>query len=312
MYTFLCPCIWIWSKENLLLWIRYTYAIKSLLENYRVMDLNVTPNTGINTYIFIAGCCSRFCLAGHPIFILQQLRTICPTRIRYHYFDYTRKLWLHVRYHDIQYIPRNMHTFFALLCFVVVIHWLVFPYPSGLLHWHCGNLTIAPVPAKQPWWIWINTSCKFIMNDCITTTKQSTTKPCAYFLGYTVEALSELLFRCEEAGHQWIALTKGSVIRSFGVSLLLILKGCWKENSPLIRDAMTLVWCNCAWNKWLASACVLCVSSTQQFIYTVYAFWFDNLRPGDGYKHGGTRSSLDRIMAWRCIWHNAVMLSIRP
>ena len=86
----------------------------------------------------------------------------------------------------IQYIPRNMHTVFALLCFVVVIHWLIFPYPSDLLHWHCGNLTIAPVPAKQPWWIWLNTSCEFIMNDCITTTKQSTTKPCAYFLGYTV------------------------------------------------------------------------------------------------------------------------------
>ena len=86
----------------------------------------------------------------------------------------------------LQYIPRNMHTVFALLCFVVVIHWLIFPYPSGLLHWHCGNLTIAPVPAKQPWWIWINTSCEFIMNDCITTTKQNTTKPYAYFLGYTV------------------------------------------------------------------------------------------------------------------------------
>ena len=79
----------------------------------------------------------------------------------------------------VQYIPRNMHTVFALLCFVVVIHWLIFPYPSGLLHWHS-------VPAKQPWWIWINTSCEFIMNDCITTTKQSTTKPCAYFLGYTI------------------------------------------------------------------------------------------------------------------------------
>ena len=79
-----------------------------------------------------------------------------------------------------------MHTVFVLLCFVVVIHWLIFPYPSGLLHWHCGNLTIAPMPAKQPWWIWINTACEFIMNDCITTTKQSTTKPCAYFLGYTV------------------------------------------------------------------------------------------------------------------------------
>ena len=87
---------------------------------------------------------------------------------------------------NVQYIPRNMHTVFALLCFVVVIHWLIFPYPSGLLRWHCGNLTIAPVPAKQPWWIWINTSCEFIMNDSITTTKQSTTKPCVYFLGYTV------------------------------------------------------------------------------------------------------------------------------
>ena len=86
----------------------------------------------------------------------------------------------------VQYTPRNRHTFFALLCFVVVIHWLIFPYPSGLLHWHCGNLTIAPVPAKQTWWIWINTSCEFIMNNCITTTKQSTTKPCAYFLGVTV------------------------------------------------------------------------------------------------------------------------------
>ena len=81
-----------------------------------------------------------------------------------------------------------MHTVLALLCFVVVIHWLIFPYPSGLLHWHCGNLTIAPVPAKQPWWIWINTSCEFIKNNCITTTKQSTTKPCAYFLGYTAAA----------------------------------------------------------------------------------------------------------------------------
>ena len=52
----------------------------------------------------------------------------------------------------VQYIPRNMHTVFALLCFVVVIHWLIFPYPSGLLNWHCGNLTIAPVPAKHISW----------------------------------------------------------------------------------------------------------------------------------------------------------------
>ena len=105
----------------------------------------------------------------------------------------------------VQYIPRNMHTIFALLCFVVVIHWLIFLYPSGLLHWHCGNLTIAPVPAEQPWWIWINTSCEFIMNDCITTTKQSTTKPCAYFLGYTVCVHCNLyVLHIETWVHIWV------------------------------------------------------------------------------------------------------------
>ena len=79
-----------------------------------------------------------------------------------------------------------MHTVLALLCFVVVIHWLIYPYPSGFLHWHCGNLKIVPVPVKQPWWIWVNSSYELDMNDYITTTKQSTTKPCAYLLGYTV------------------------------------------------------------------------------------------------------------------------------
>ena len=121
--------------------------------------------------------------------VKKELHRICINDDKYADLHDWEKLfsWCYQWWHPLQqYIPRNMHTVFALLCFVVVIHWLVFPYPSGLLHWHCGNLTIAPVPAKQPWWIWINTSCEFIMNDCITTTKQSTTKPCAYFLGYTV------------------------------------------------------------------------------------------------------------------------------
>ena len=120
---------------------------------------------------------------GLAIFVAHRdsfvdIRTWCSSR-RWRSNSTTHKA-------DVQCIPRNMHTVFALLCFVVVIHWLIFPHPSGLLHWHCGNLTIAPVSAKQPWWIWINTSCEFIMNDCVTTTKQSTTKPCAYLLGYTV------------------------------------------------------------------------------------------------------------------------------
>ena len=119
------------------------------------------------------------------------------------------KILLHV-----QYIPRNMHTVFALLCFVVVIHWLIFPYPPGLLHWHCGNLTIAPVPAKQPWWIWINTSRKFIMNDCITITKQSTTKPCAFFLGYTVQWMSRF------SNPHWYSLSSHNMSQYWPSSML--------------------------------------------------------------------------------------------
>ena len=77
-------------------------------------------------------------------------------------------------------ISQEICTRFLLCC---VLLWL---YIDWFSHIHQAYLTIAPVPAKQPWWIWINASCEFIMNDCITTTKQSTTKPCAYFLVYTV------------------------------------------------------------------------------------------------------------------------------
>ena len=120
-----------------------------------------------------------------------------------------------------------MHTVFALLCFVVVIYWLIFPYPSGLLHWHCGNLTIAPVPAKQPWWIWINTSLEFIMNDCITITKQSTTKPSAYFLGYTVYVPT--------LGHHWF---------SSWLSPLSVPKLLFRQLNPKEQISCKLEWNN--------------------------------------------------------------------
>ena len=58
---------------------------------------------------------------------------------------------------SIQYIPRIMHTAFALLCFVVVIHWLIFPYPSGLLHWHCGpSASKATLMNMDKYFMWIH------------------------------------------------------------------------------------------------------------------------------------------------------------
>ena len=139
-------------------------------------------------------------------------------------------------YVDVQYIPRNMHTVFALLCFVVVIHWLIFPYPSGLLHWHCGNLTIAPVPAKQPWWIWIYTSCEFIINDCITTTKQSTTKPCAYFLGYTVHLVLLKLLSIAKSLLYFITATRDFyTLFLLRIEQKIIHKNYHKENTETVE-----------------------------------------------------------------------------
>ena len=133
-----------------------------------------------------------------------------------------------------------MHTVTALLCFVVVIHWLIFPYPSGLLHWHCGNLTIAPVSAKQPWWIWINTSCEFIMNDCITTTKQSTTTPCAYFLGYTVRITGICLAEHNIPSFWSRTLLSQSVAMNLSVILTFCLSIAFKIVTSRPVSAMTV------------------------------------------------------------------------
>ena len=61
--------------------------------------------------------------------------------------------------------PINHLYDFVLCCYVVdvssVLSRSVYPYHSGLLHWHWGNHMIAPVPVKLPWMIWVkHTSTK--------------------------------------------------------------------------------------------------------------------------------------------------------
>ena len=53
--------------------------------------------------------------------------------------------------------------------------WCIFPYSSGLFHWHWGNRMIAPVQVKQPWRIWVKLT--------ITKLQQNTTarEPWSYF-----------------------------------------------------------------------------------------------------------------------------------
>ena len=55
-----------------------------------------------------------------------------------------------------------MHTVFALLCFVVVIHWLIFPYPSGftsLALWQsndCPCASKATLMNMDKYFMWIH------------------------------------------------------------------------------------------------------------------------------------------------------------
>ena len=110
------------------------------------------------------------------VLILWMLEDVFMTHINKEYKVYHKKY---------------AHGFcFAVLC---CGYTLIFPYPSGLLYWHCGNLTIAPVPAKQPWWIWINTSCEFIINDCITKNKAKHNKTLSIFLGIYCTRFDNLL-----------------------------------------------------------------------------------------------------------------------
>ena len=59
------------------------------------------------------------------------------------------------------------------MAIVCVLLWLgtgrFYPYPSGLLHWHWGNLPIAPAPVKHPWRIWVNDLHESSKSDVITT-----------------------------------------------------------------------------------------------------------------------------------------------
>ena len=71
---------------------------------------------------------------------------------------------------EIQYFPRNMHTILALLCFSVVWCQSVLPISFRVTSQALGQ-SIAPVPVKQPWRIWVNSSHEYICIDDIATTK---------------------------------------------------------------------------------------------------------------------------------------------
>ena len=91
---------------------------------------------------------------------------------------------------DLQYISQNIRTTSCALFSCGYIGsrfvWSIYPYYSGLLHWHWGNHTIAPVPMKQPWRVWVNKCNGFTQKYCVTTVKQRTPQLCVYYMRYSL------------------------------------------------------------------------------------------------------------------------------
>ena len=97
------------------------------LPPYPLMDNQL--NTGCAWISRDLNIISRYFIKGphvvHSALWWECYGLLCQNSNNIHIYDF---------FMCVQYIPRNMHTVFALLCFVVVIHWLIFRYPSGLLH----------------------------------------------------------------------------------------------------------------------------------------------------------------------------------
>ena len=130
-------------------------------------------------------------------FSFRMNLTICEvsverSTIRWKYVFMDVKKTFKVAQGSIQYIPRNMHTVFALLCFVVVIHWLIFPVSirlTSLALWQsndCPSASKATLMNMDKYFMWIHYErlhnhnkakhnkavCKFLGIYCKTTLKK--------------------------------------------------------------------------------------------------------------------------------------------
>ena len=100
----------------------------------------------------------------------------------------------HSRHSELQNIIDKKHTVypkkyahaFVVLCFVVVMQSFIMNSYEVFIHihqgWFAGTGAIVRLPQCQ----WSKPDGYGKISQCITTTKHSKQKPCAYFLGYTV------------------------------------------------------------------------------------------------------------------------------
>ena len=88
--------------------------------------------------------------------------------------------------------PKKYAHGFVVLCFVVVMQSFIMNSHEVFIHIHQGCFAGTGAIVRLPQCQWSKPDGYGKISQCITTTKHSKAKPCAYFLGYTV--------------HQWLSV----------------------------------------------------------------------------------------------------------
>ena len=84
--------------------------------------------------------------------------------------------------------PKKYAHGFVVLCFVVVMQSLIMNSHEVFIHIHQGCFAGSGAIVRLPQCQWSKPDGYGKISQCITTTKHTKVKPCAYFLGYTVGA----------------------------------------------------------------------------------------------------------------------------
>ena len=82
--------------------------------------------------------------------------------------------------------PKKYAHGFVVLCFVVVMQSFIMNSHEVFIHIHQGCFAGTGAIVRLPQYQWSKPYGYGKISQCITTTKHSKAKPCAYFLGYTV------------------------------------------------------------------------------------------------------------------------------
>ena len=82
--------------------------------------------------------------------------------------------------------PKKYAHGFVVLCFVVVLQSFIMNSHEVFIHIHQGCFAGTGAIVRLPQCQWSKPDGYGKISQCITTTKHSKAKPCAYFLGYTV------------------------------------------------------------------------------------------------------------------------------